>query len=379
MMETTFIASGPRADLIKQEFDVLIHQKGRDVLLETALICPCKSESTNQSSACKNCGGAGWVFINPRRTRMVLTAIDAVTEFRPWSEELRGTVNITARVEDFLSHMDKITVIEGESIHNEVLFIKQKGSVAFTYSTYNIKSILYIALFVGDNQLLKRLVLNEDYLITDNIIRFSEQFIQSNNIAFSEGSLSSITIRYKHAPQFHVIEMKRDTMQTFHQNVKQEMNQNMPISAIARRAHYQLTAQNLNGDRLLNNSYKLTCNQKEESVVIQTFNTNYDFYITQGDSFNYSLSIVENGSSIDISGRVYRMQVRDSNQNIVTEFVAPPDINIIAPNIIDLNKSIAQTALFQPGTYSYDLQEQIGAEIQTILSGKFIVILQQTI
>ena len=84
-MKQTFITAPPRADLHKREFDTLIHQKGRDVLLETALQCPCKSPSTNQQSDCKNCGGTGWIFVNPRETRMVLTAINAVTEFRPWS------------------------------------------------------------------------------------------------------------------------------------------------------------------------------------------------------------------------------------------------------------------------------------------------------
>lgn len=248
-MEQTFVTSGPRADLQKKEFDTLIHQKGRDVLLETAIQCPCKSESVNQQSNCKNCGGTGWVFINPRQKRMVLTAINAVTEFRPWSEELRGTVNVTAHVEDDLSIMDRITALDGESIHNEVLFIKTKGAVNFTYTTYNIKEILYISMFVSVDEPLRRLIKDTDFTFEDNKIIFN---ISSYPLPSVEEN--NITVRYKHAPQFHVIEMKRDTMQTFKWE-QGEQNQNMPISAIARRAHYQLTANNLAGDRLLDNSF----------------------------------------------------------------------------------------------------------------------------
>lgn len=247
-MEHTY--GPPRADLIKQEFDTLIGQKGRDVQLETALQCPCKSESTNQQSNCKNCGGTGWVFINPRQVRMVLTAINAVTEFRPWSEELRGTVNITSHVEDELSIMDRITALDGESIHSEVLFLKQLDDQIFTYTTYDIKEISYIALFKSISQPLQRLVKDTDYTIENNIIKFET----SLTLPFNEVEQNNITIRYKHAPQFHVIEMKRDTMQTFKWEGN-EVNQNMPISAIARRSHYQLTAQNLAGDRLIDNSF----------------------------------------------------------------------------------------------------------------------------
>lgn len=251
-METTYNTAPPRSDLSKKDFDDLIQQKGNDVLIETALICPCKSISTNQQSNCKNCGGTGWVFINPRERRMVLTAINSVTEFRPWSEELRGTVNITCHEQDDLSEMDRITALKGKAIHNEVLYFKYLNSpqTIFTYSTYNIKTIDYIALFVDINQPLRRLKENDDYTFVNNIITF-----QSNlQLPFEQIEENNITIRYKHAPQFHVIEMKRDTMQSY-KWTNQEINQDMPVSAIARRAHYQLSAQNLAGDRLIDNSY----------------------------------------------------------------------------------------------------------------------------
>lgn len=251
-METTYFAGAPRADLVKKEFDSLIHQKGRDVIFEKALQCPCKSKSANQQSGCRNCGGSGWVFINPKRTRMILTSIEAVTEYRPWSEELRGTVNITSHVEDELSIMDRITALDGESIHNEVLFFDEiESGEVFSYSTYNIKEVLYIAMFQGINSPLLRLVEGVDYTIRDNVINLLKQ-----DLPFADPSENNITIKYKHAPQFHVIEMKRDTMQTFSWDFQGEKVQQMPVSAIGRRSHYQLSAQNLEKNRLINNSFE---------------------------------------------------------------------------------------------------------------------------
>ena len=253
-------AQPPRADLNKAEFDNLVFQKGRDVYLETAIQCPCKSDVTNQQSNCKNCGGTGWVFINKRKTRMVLTAIDVVNEYKPWSEELRGTVNVTSHVEDELSIMDRITAIDGESIHNEVLFLRQKANNVFAYATYDIKKVLYIALFNGENNKLDRLFNEVDFTIKNNVILF-----KNKNFHFDKVTDNSITIRYIHAPQFHVIEMRRDTMQSFIWSNNREVNQNLPVSAIARRAHYQLSGQNINRDLLIDNSYDTTCEQNDNS------------------------------------------------------------------------------------------------------------------
>lgn len=242
----------PRVDLLKEEFDRLIDQKGKDVLLEKALLCPCKSRSTNQLSDCKNCGGTGWLFINPLKTRMILHSINIVTDFKPWSEEMRGTVNVTCKAEEELSNMDKITDLNGEAIFNEVLFFKKKGDNIFCYTTYNVKKVLYIGMHTSTSTPLLRLIKDVDYTVNKNIILLIKPSIIEEGISIED---VSFTIRYKHAPEFHVIEMKRETMQTFEYRGGGEKIQNMPISAIARRAHYQLQATNLLGDRLIDNSY----------------------------------------------------------------------------------------------------------------------------
>lgn len=237
-----------RADLVKKDFDQLVADHGRRVVLETALMCPCKSKDTNQQSNCRNCGGTGWVFINPRITRMVLQGMDAVQKYVGWSEELRGMVNVSCVAEEELSNMDRITAVDGISIHQEVLFVKQSGSTKFAYAAYRIKKIKYIAKFSAVDQKLVRLTEGTDYTISGNAILFLTPVLDD-----------SITVRYSHAPTFHVIEMKRDTMQSFRMTTDGEVNQNMPLAAYARRAHYALDQTNLAQDRILDNSYIVPC------------------------------------------------------------------------------------------------------------------------
>ena len=59
--------------------------------------------------------------------------------------------------------------------------------------------------------------------------------------------------------------MKREDIQSFIWTDRENL-QNLPIAAIARKAHYQLSAQNLAGDRLIDNSFELIkpCSGEEE-------------------------------------------------------------------------------------------------------------------
>jgi hypothetical protein len=105
-------------------------------------------------------------------------------------------------------------------------------------------------MFVDVDHPLTRLVYTTDYTIEGNILKLNE-----TKYAASDVELLSVTLRYTHYPTFHIIEMKRDTIQSFKSVGGVEEKQQLPISAYARRAHYTLDAPNLNGDRLLNNNY----------------------------------------------------------------------------------------------------------------------------
>lgn len=248
---------GSRVDFTQSKFDTILLQKGKPVIFEKAIQCPCKSSGTNQQSNCKNCGGTGWVFINPEETRMLIQSMSLATDYKAWSEELRGVVKVSALKEEKISFMDRITDLNASSYFNEVLhLVKKTPSIWFSYTSYKVKEVEYCALFQGVGVKLKLLTLNVDYTLSGNV------FTLINNTLLDPNQDTSITIRYAHAPSFHVIEIQRESMESLSlENNTNEIIQSMPVTFMAKRAHYILDAQNLAKDRIIDNSIPIINNQ----------------------------------------------------------------------------------------------------------------------
>lgn len=327
-----------RADFQYEEFDKIIYQKGRDVIHEQALQCPCKSKATNQQSNCKNCGGTGWIYINPTYTRFVLSGIDAVTKYIGWSEELRGVVNISTPSRFNLSFMDRITDVNAESIHSEVVFCKQSQGSTIALSTYPIKTILYIGLFVSTSEPLRQLE-SDQYTIQGNVITLSSSILPPivKDI--------SITIRYKHAPVFHVLELKRDAMQSFRMTLNGvEENQQLPLSGYGRRAHYVAGA--MTAEQLLDNSQPTTgCS--EPSLPAQSNEVSYITRLVTGPAGSSAYDIaVANG----FQGTQDEWLASIMGDATVYTFTAAENISSGAPVIVEdnlvykFNSSIIQHA-----------------------------------
>lgn len=255
LQATTFYEeTGSRADFHRPEFETLIQQKGRRVLKESSLVCPCKSKSTNQQSNCKNCGGTGWVFINPVETRMILKGMKITPNYKAWSEEIVGDLDVTASDIEELTFMDRLTLLDGKAIYNEVLFFKNNtaNTITFAFTAYAVKKVLYMGYFVGVDDEFQQLVLGTDYTVDNNIVKLINPAI----VAVQD--FISITIRYIHAPVYLMVDMKRESMETFELTDKEELI-HLPIAGTARRQHYILGSPTLNGDALLNNSIVSTC------------------------------------------------------------------------------------------------------------------------
>lgn len=253
-VQQTYLGSSPsRVDFNKSDFTKLLSEKGRVVIFEKALVCPCKAASSNQLSSCQNCGGTGFVFVNPTELRMILSGVKLNPQQAPWSNEWNGTVNITANPEVELSFMDRITLTDAESILSEVLPIKKKDDTWFTRFTYLPKSIDYIGLFVDSDVKLTKLTAGIDYTIDNNYLTLiNEDLIPEN----TESGDLSVTIRYKHSPVYYVREMLRETMQSFELKLSNEELIHLPISALGQKAHYVLKDKvSLSGATLLDNNY----------------------------------------------------------------------------------------------------------------------------
>lgn len=245
-----------RTDFVKNKFDALIWEKGYDVIHELAIKCSCVSKNTNQQSNCKNCGGSSWFFINPTQTRMVIHSMNLNTKYKVWSEENIGTASISSLAEDETSFMDRITVIDGVAIFNEILFLKEHNSAYYWTTIYNIKEIIYIGLFRTTNDKLTPLVYGTDYVYEDNKITFLTANLYIDNSA-DELNIS-ISLRYKHSPQLHIVDSPRETMQTFINIAGEgEKEVNLPVHSIGRRSHFVLDRQNFDNTRIISNDREL--------------------------------------------------------------------------------------------------------------------------
>lgn len=244
-----------RVDLVRNDFDNLIYQKGYEVYLDKAVQCPCRTKVNGQPlSNCKNCGGSGWLFINRKKTRMVIQSINRDTKFKDWRTENLGQAKVSTLSSDRLGYMDRITVLSGTTNRSTTLhFNKINGQGRYVAMVIHpIVKIEELFLFVSPDSALQRLTLDEHFTITNkNWITLDEQY--DNLIE------PTCSIRYTYNPMFHVIDLTREVMNSTAIEKGKESNFVFPTAAIARSAHYVLDEDGYSGDVLIDNSYSNQC------------------------------------------------------------------------------------------------------------------------
>lgn len=262
---------GLGVDFDKSVFDGAIAKKGLSVIFEKSYLCPCKSKESDHRNVCKNCAGTGWIFANPIRTKMLISAITSDDKykdaaFREWGMLDMGSVKITAYPEDKLTYMDRVTVMDAISEHQQLLYpMLTDGSdmsnsdsaddgTLFAFTKYDIKAIDYVGLFNTESTKLTRLVEGTDFSFQDNIISFD----------WKHNTLVDpcVTIRYQHNPTYHVVDIPRESMQSYINDGVTKII--LPNLVIGKRAHLIKDVENFDGNRLLDNSWlPLTCEEPE--------------------------------------------------------------------------------------------------------------------
>lgn len=253
----------PQVALRKGDFEAAIYQKGYTVHIEKAVLCPCRSrQAGNQAlSTCKNCAGVGWVFINKTETRLLMHSMNMSTKYKDWTEENMGTVAVTAGESDRLSYMDRITLLDAISVSNQILHPKKINGFLRATLAYDVKEIEEAFMFLSADEPLKRLERVTDYEVLKNKIIFSQAITDYyDTLGYDErGEKIEVTIvlKYAHSPQFHVIDLVRETITVLNTNDKgKEEAQQMPINAVARRTnHFRIDESPFN-EELFDNSYK---------------------------------------------------------------------------------------------------------------------------
>jgi len=244
--------SQPDIKFRPDDFDFAVFDKGLEVVWEKAVPCPCKTKGTQAAlSACKNCGGIGWVFINPISTRMMVQALGIKAQFKIWGEESPGTVAITTRNDVKLSYMDRLIVTDSETLFKQVLYpVKNPSGNYIGITVYPLISIESLFLFQFSNQKLKRLVEDTDYTFDYNVITLSS--------AYSSLGSVNLSVNYTHNIQYHVIENMKDVRNSYvFDPTGKDLLAKLPIHALGRRAHNVLDVENIQGDRLFDNSFTI--------------------------------------------------------------------------------------------------------------------------
>ena len=241
----------PNPEFEAQLFDASVWQKGYDCLIHKAIECPCKTQGQNSAlPTCSNCGGLGWVFINPLQTKALITSVNKDTKFKSWSQELVGTMSITLRDIERASFMDRITFIEETGIFSEVRTVVTQDTDNFVFLAYAAEVIEDIFMFTGQSNTLTRIDASKYYIKPEN----------NAVIVFLTGALTgstnnSVSIRYKHKVQYHILDIPHIIRSS---NITNELGQlekvKLPNQYIARLAHYVLQP-NFSGTNIKDNSY----------------------------------------------------------------------------------------------------------------------------
>lgn len=244
----------PTPRFYEQDFRDAIIKHGYEVFLEKAIKCSCKSRNSEYLSDCRNCGGSGWIFVNKEKTRMVVQSMSLNPKFENWGVYGAEMSSVTALPENKLSYMDKITVLGAVSEYSEVLHplaLNEGDSNLYAYSIYPPIEVYFLGIFNGSGNKLIKLENGTDFSITHgNKITISKSL-------FPEGTEPRFSIRYKHNPAYYIFEMVRDTMLARLNLGRTERQVEMPIHARAKRIDLFKDMENYQGDRLVDNSFKI--------------------------------------------------------------------------------------------------------------------------
>jgi hypothetical protein len=112
-----------RAYFREEEFIRALRQQGKFVLWRKALLCPCYSPETQQAQlACVDCGGGGYLWIDPLHIQALMLMFDKRTsiyeKFGLWQE---GNIQITTEPQHRLGYRDSIEMLDSVVPMNELL------------------------------------------------------------------------------------------------------------------------------------------------------------------------------------------------------------------------------------------------------------------
>lgn len=248
-----------QVNFVRSSFDDLITDKGYDCYIERALKCACRMQSTGQALPdCQNCGGTGWFFIDKVLSKVASTSMSHRTQYSNWTESNMGTVNITTRPQDRLGYMDRITLLELESMHSQSLTLKTNDAndAYFTFLTYYPILVFEMYKFEGSNVALKYMEQGVDFTISNQKVTLDPTLYP----VMPNTNPPQISIRYVHNPTYHILDINRELIKQREGGLQPcsttagGNKTNLPINCVGRRAQYIFEMPDYNGNSLFDNT-----------------------------------------------------------------------------------------------------------------------------
>lgn len=239
----------PMVKFRKNDFDAVIWAHGYDVICETAIRCPCCGDSGAPKPDCQNCHGFGYFFVNPRRTKALITGLNRSTNYVQWSPELMGTAAITVRDEDkgLITFFNRVKVENEYATFTEMQVARSfvgNGDFSndfnndffrgthFLFLSYAPIEVLGVWVYDAYNHPLKKL--DEGAYEISNKNEYC--------LLLKAGSIhpeTGVSVLYRHRVEYHIIDLPHEIRASIGRN---KLNGNfeiikLPIQGIGRRTH----------------------------------------------------------------------------------------------------------------------------------------------
>lgn len=245
--------------LTASDFKQSIANYGYDVTIEKALMCPCRDKANGHvDTGCKNCGATGWIFINKKKTRALVSNINQQTKYLDWTEDNIGTVNITTLPEDRVGYMDRVTLLDIDTVMSQIVHVRKSSTnELFAFLAYVPTEIDSIFLFLDAQSELEHLDPNKYSIQHNKLILDNSYLSQLTGVTNLNLQYLNVTIRYFHQPVYHIIDINREVVKSRSKECATGLKalKEFPISSIGKKPHALYEIPDFTGDGLFDNSF----------------------------------------------------------------------------------------------------------------------------
>src|ERR1035437_7342418 len=233
------LAGQPKASFNPEAFNIAVFQQGYDVVLEESRQCPCHSRGSGSPLVtCQNCRGYGVLFVNPIKTKAIISGINKKTKYgEEWSEISIGTISATLLNANKLAEMDRITFLNVVSKRSETLHVREVDGQKFVFLTYLPVEILDVFYLQDPLLPLVKLVPDQDYKVSS-----TNDYILLLDFALPTGFNNTVTVTYLNNAQYNIIDLPHDLRASTVMNTNGQLEKvDLPVQAILRKSHLCLT------------------------------------------------------------------------------------------------------------------------------------------